>query len=136
MIFKYREYLGANGKNIYRPTVPIIFRNGKNFAFLEAVIDSGADYIVLPIEMAGLLNLKLETKTEFYAAGGNRFTVYKSPSEIEYFIRKNGFRNITHRTVVYFAESQPAILLGHHGFLEKLHITLNGPKKEVEITEE
>jgi predicted aspartyl protease len=136
MIFKYREYREADGKTIYRPTIPIIFKNGKYFAFLEAVIDSGADYIILPIEMAGQLNLKLESKTEFYAAGGNRFTVYKSPIELEYIIRKDGYRNITTKTTVYFAESQPAILLGHHGFLQKLKITLNGPKKEVEIAVE
>jgi len=83
-----------------------------------------------------LLLADYETKTEFYAAGGNRFPVYKSPMEIEYIIRKDGFRNITHKTTVYFAESQPAALLGDHGFLQKLKITLNGPKKEIEITVE
>ena len=102
----------------------------------RAIIDSGADFIILPIEIAGELGIKLleKDKTEFVGAGKNLFTVYKSPIEIEYIIRKEGFRNITHKTVVFFAESQPAILLGNHGFLQKLIVTLNGPKKEVEIT--
>lgn len=135
MIFKYSEYEETNGKKVYRPEIPIMFKNGKNFIFLGAVIDSGADYIILPIETAGSLNLKLEKKdkTEFYGAGKNAFTVYKSPREIEYIIRQNGFRNISEKTIVYFAESQPTILLGNHGFLQKLKVTLNGPKKEVEI---
>lgn len=138
MIFKYSEYQEPNGGKLYRPEIPILFKNGKNFVFLGAVIDSGADYIILPIEMAGQLKLKLESKdkTEFFGAGKNPFTVYKSPSEVEYIIRKNGFRNITHKTIVYFAESQPTILLGNHGFLQKLKVILNGPKKEVEIVEE
>lgn len=134
MIFKYTEYLGANGKNIARPAFPLLFKNGKHFILTRAIIDSGADYIILPIEMAGQLNLKLETKAEFYGAGGNRFPVYESPVELEYIIRKDGFRNVSAKTTVYFAESQPATLLGNHGFLEKLKITLDGPKKEVEIT--
>lgn len=133
MIFKYTEYAGPNGKNIARPALPIMFKNGKNFILTWAIIDSGADYIILPIEMAGQLNLKLETKTEFYAAGGNRFTVYKAPVELEYIIRKEGFRNISNKTTVYFAESQPAALLGAHGFLQRLKITLDGPNKELEI---
>lgn len=133
MIFQYSQYKGPHGKFIYRPEIPIVFKNGKHFIFVRAIIDSGADYIILPIETAGQLNITLTSKSEFYSAGGNRFTVYKSPLELEYIIRKEGFRNIAQKTVVYFAESQPAILLGNHGFLEKMRITLNGPKKEIEI---
>lgn len=138
MIFKYSEYPGLKGKSIYRPEIPILFKNGKSFIILGALIDSGADYIILPIETADSLKLKLEKrdKTEFYGAGKNPFTVYKSPKEVEYLIRQNGFRSIKAKTTVYFAESQPVILLGHHGFLQKLKVVLHGPKKEVEITEE
>lgn len=133
MIFQYSQYIGPHGKFIYRPEIPIVFKNGKHFILVRAIIDSGADYIILPIETAGQLNIKLISKSEFYSAGGNRFTVYKSPVELEYIIRKEGFRNIVQKTIVFFAESQPAILLGNHGFLEKLKVTLNGPKKETAI---
>ena len=133
MIFKYPESLEVGGEKLYRPVVPILFKNDNYFALLEGTIDSGADYILLPISIAQKLNIKLKKKTQFYSAGGGKFTVYRSPVKIEYILRKDGFGNISHKTIVYFAESQTTILLGNYGFLEKFKVTLNGPKKEVEI---
>ena len=122
-----------DGKKIYRPVVPILFKNENCFALLEGSIDSGADCIVLPIEIAQKLKIKLKNKTQFYSAGGGKFTVYKSSKKIEYIIRQEGFENISHKTTVYFAEGQKRTLLGNYGFLQKFKVTLNGPKKEVEI---
>jgi len=136
MKFKYSEYIGGNNIKIFRPTVPIIFKNGSKFIQTEAVIDSGADFTVLPIEIAGILGIKLNvhTKKIFHGAGGNPFPVYPSPANIEHILRQSGFRTISWKTKVFFAESQPAILLGHKGFLEKFRITLDGRRKEVEIS--
>ena len=135
MKFKYSEYIGPNNTKIFRPTVPIIFKNKSKFIQTEAIIDSGADFTILPIEIAGILDIKLDvhTKTIFHGAGGNPFTVYPSPVNIEHTLRQGGFRTIQWHTKVFFAESQPGILLGHRGFLEKFKITLDGKKKELEI---
>ena len=135
MNFEYSEYVGPDGKTLYRPAIPIMFKNGKYYILVRAIIDSGADFTILPIETAKQLDVKLDKKTVFYAAGGNQFSVYKSPIELAYLVRKIGFRSITHKTIVYFAESQTTILLGNHGFLDHLRITLNGPKKRIEIME-
>lgn len=135
MKFKYSEYLAENNIKIFRPTVPIIFKNKSKFIQTEAIIDSGADFTILPIEIAGILNIKLDgrTKTIFHGAGGNPFPVYLSPINIEHILRQSGFQTINWQTKVFFAESQPAILLGHKGFLEKFRVTLDGKRKEVEI---
>lgn len=126
--------MGDNLK-IFRPTVPIFFKNKSKFIHTEAVIDSGADFTILPIELAGILDIKLDTnsKATFYGAGRNPFSVYPSPGSISCMLRKNGFKTITWKTKVFFAESQPAILLGHKGFLEKFRVTLDGERREVEI---
>ena len=55
MKFKYSEYIGGNNVKIFRPTVPIVFKNNSKFIQTEAVIDSGADFTILPIEIAGIL---------------------------------------------------------------------------------
>lgn len=135
MKFKYSEYTDENNIKIFRPTVPIIFKNESKFIQTEAVIDSGSDFTILPIEIAGILDIKLDThtKTIFHGAGGNPFPVYPSPVNIEHILRQSGFRPIKWQTKVFFAESQPAILLGHKGFLEKFKVTLDGKKKEVVI---
>lgn len=48
-------------------------------------------------------------------------------------LRQGGFRSIQWKTKVFFAESQPGILLGQKGFLERFKVILDGQKKEVEI---
>lgn len=135
MKFKYSEYTDGNNIKIFRPTIPIVFKNKSKFIQTEAIIDSGADFTILPIEIAGVLDIKLDghTKATFHGAGGNPFPVYPSPVNIEHILRQGGFRTISWQTKVFFAESQPAILLGHKGFLEKFRVTLDGKRKEVEI---
>ena len=136
MKFKYSEYIDEEGIKIFRPTVPIIFKNKSKFIQTEAVIDSGADFTILPIEIAGILDIKLDgrTKRTFHGAGSNSFTVYPSPISVEHLIRQGGFRTLAWKTKVFFAEAEPAILLGHKGFLENFRVTLDGKRKEVEIT--
>lgn len=135
MKFKYSEYTGPNNIKIFRPTVSIIFKNKSKFIQTEAIIDSGADFTILPIEIAGILGIKLDLrkKTTFHGAGSNPFSVYPSPVNIEHILRQGGFRPINWKTKVFFAESQPGILLGHKGFLERFKITLDGKRKELEI---
>lgn len=135
MKFKYSEYTALDGSKIFRPTVSIIFKNELKFIHTEAIIDSGADFTILPIEIAGILDIKLDlrARTTFHGAGSNPFTVYPSPLKIELILRQGGFRSIQWKTKVFFAESQPGILLGQNGFLERLKVTLDGQRKEVEI---
>lgn len=135
MIFKYSQYPAPGGKSIYRPSISIMFKRGSRFILLEALVDSGADHTILPIEIAGELDLKLDkrTKSIFYGAGGNPFTVYRSQVKLECIIRQAGFRSYNWKSFVYFAESQPTILLGNKGFLDQFKVTLNGIKREVEI---
>lgn len=136
MKFKYSEYSSANKVKIYRPTVPILFRNKSKFILTEAIIDSGADFTILPIELAGALEIKLNPrqKKTFFGAGSNPFTVYHSSESIEHILRQSGFRPITWKSKVYFAESQPGILLGYKGFLENFKVILDGKRRELEIS--
>lgn len=135
MKFAYSEYTALDGSKIFRPTVSILFKNKSKFIYTEALIDSGADFTILPIEIAGILDIALDprVKTTFHGAGSNLFTVYPSPIEIEHVLRQTGFRSIQWKTNVFFAEAQPAILLGQKGFLERFKVILNGQRKEVEI---
>lgn len=135
MIFPYVEFLGLAEDRIFRPIIPVTFKaNGKKFP-AWALIDSGADYSILPIEIAGIFKLKISDQPRYniLGAGGSTFTIYKSPIEIEQIIQKLGFRDIKWKSFVYFAESASTILLGQNSFLNHFKVILNGKNKELEI---
>ena len=96
MIFPYVEFLGLAEDRIFRPMIPVTFKtNGKEFK-TYSLIDSGSDYNILPIEIAGIFKLKISDQPRYniLGASGNTFTIYKSPIEIEHIIQSKGFRNI------------------------------------------
>ncbi|MBD3331071.1 hypothetical protein GF354_06145 [Candidatus Peregrinibacteria bacterium] len=115
--FPYVEYLGLAEDRVFRPVIPVIFQaNGEEFKNY-CLIDSGADYSILPIEIAGKFNLELGSQPRYtvQGAGGSRFTIYRSPIEIDHIIKKRGFRDIKWKSTVYFSESGSTILLGQNG---------------------
>jgi predicted aspartyl protease len=135
MKFAYIEHLGFSQERLFRPLIPVKFVvNGHEFVW-HSLIDSGADYIVLPISVASRLGLNLDLALSFrvQAAGNQILTLYKSPIEIEIILEKGNSRPIKLSSHVYFSESESAVLLGQKGFLDRLKVTLNGKKREVEI---
>lgn len=134
MEFQYIEDRGLEEERIYRPMIPVIFKSGSKSMKAYCLIDSGSDYVVLPIEAAGKLSMKLSANSKFamQGAGGNIFDIYKSPEKIEIIIERKGFKSITLSTSIYFAESGPTILLGQKGFLEYLDVCLHGRSCKVE----
>lgn len=67
------------------------------------------------------------------AAGGGSFVVLPSQKKIGYTIEYKGYRPIHWEGIVYFAEDEPMILLGHHQCLEKFDLTFHGPERKLEI---
>lgn len=133
MDFPYVEFRGLIEERIFRPMAPVSFSvNGKSFNSY-CLIDSGADYTILPIEAAKMLNLKL-THDESYqmqGAGGNVFKIYKSPVEIDCRIEKRGYRSVHWKSPLYFSESGSLTLLGHKGFFEFCNVNLKAEKREL-----
>ncbi len=119
MKFKYSEYLDEKGVKIFRPTIPIVFKINSKFIQTEAILDSGADFIILPIEMATILDIKLDInkRMNFFGAGGNSFSVYPSPEKIEHILRQNGFRTIKWSTNVFFCRISARYFIRSKRFL-------------------
>lgn len=135
MKFQYTEFLGVAEERIFRPIIEVGFSaNGKKIP-MQCLIDSGSDYTILPIEAAGIFKFSLSDQPQYRmaGAGNNTFTIYKSPVELEIFFKRKGFREIKHKSFVYFAESEPIGLLGFKGFLENYRVKLDGKNREIEI---
>lgn len=135
MKFPYVEFLGLAEERIFRPLIPITFKVNDRVFESYALIDSGSDYTVLPIEIAGKLGLELShyLKYNIEGAGGNSFAIYRSPVEIECLLQQRGSKTIRWLSHVYFAESGTTLLLGQKGFLDQFQVKLNGPKREIQI---
>ncbi len=136
MNFPFIEFVGLSEDRVFRPMIPVTFKADKEAFKAYALVDSGADYSILPIEIAGILNLDLSNQPRFdiLGAGGSTFRVYKSPIELEHSIQKRGFREIRWQDTVYFAESGSTILLGQNGFFKHLKVTLDGKNREIQIS--
>lgn len=135
MIFPFIEFLGFAEERLFRPLIPVTFKANNREFKTYSLIDSGADYSVLPIEIAGTLKLAISGQPQptILCACGQTFKIYRSPVEIEHVIQKRGFRDIKWKSHVYFAESGSTLLLGQNGFFNYLKVTLNSKVREIEI---
>lgn len=133
MEFSYNEC----EQNVYRPYLPIIFSYaGKNTPLTGALVDTGSDFTILPLEIAHYLEIELDdSKTiKLDSAGGGIFTALPSQKEVLYTIpAKKGYRPITWSGVIYFTEEEKIVLLGHRQCLEKFDLTFYGPERKLAI---
>jgi hypothetical protein len=61
--------------------------------------------------------------------------VYQSPEPVEHVIEGKGFRPIRWKAHVGFTLSQPTILLGHRGCLERFDVLFRGGEKVLQMEE-
>ncbi len=135
MNFPFTEFMGFAEDRVFRPMIPIAFEaNNKSFDGY-ALIDSGSDYNVLPVQVAYSLGLDLSGEVQYRvsAADGRTFTVYKSPLAIDHLIKKRDHKTIKWKSFVYFSDSVDNILLGESGFVDRFRVVLDGKNRKIEI---
>lgn len=96
----------GEGGPIYRPCVPVTFGFDKRtFRVGSALIDTGADMTVLPMDVARVLGIALSEADDVRigSAGGGRFLAMRSEHRIEQSIERVGFRPCRWKGYVYFA---------------------------------
>lgn len=135
MQISYIKCEGSNGYS-YRPYLPVTFSYGeRKFPVGRALVDTGSDLTIFPIDIAHYLHIELDDseKVIIDCAGGGRFTALPSQQTVHYSIEKKGFHPIKWKGIVYFAEQEPVVLLGHHECLEKFDLTFHGPERKLSI---
>ena len=115
---------------ILRPIIPISLRNNNESLRYEALIDSGADFNILPIEIADKLRMHLKTshKISFTGIGGNTVNGFKADIVLEI-----GKEKVQTKTV--FAPVGNGIL-GQYGFFDNFAVKFDLKNKEIEINSE
>ena len=119
-IFDYCKY----------PIVPVKFHyNDKKTPFIEALLDSGGDFIVIPMPIAKYLGLKLKKAGSVDTAGG-QISLFKAKIDVE--IGKNGknkkYEN--HYVHISMREDIP-VLLGRNPIFEDFEITFKKTKNQL-----
>lgn len=136
MEFPYIECEGMRKSVFYRPYLSIVLSFGrKSFRVPHALVDTGADVTVLPMDIAHYLEVELDDTEgiEAGSAGGGKFVALPSRRPLHFRIEQQGHRPIIWDGIVYFAPREPVVLLGHRHCLEKLNLLFDGPRKILHI---
>jgi predicted aspartyl protease len=134
MKYKYSttaQAVGFSGKFVKRPIVTIKLKNGKSELKASALIDSGADNIVLNEGFANILGIDLDSCEEVKITGIEGRPQSTKVCDIEYSIEH---LNEKIKTKVAFIKSDSVgVLLGQEGLFDKYKIIFDHKKSIFEI---
>ncbi len=137
MEINYSVYRNRDG-TFYNPTVDVIFGyKSKRFTYFSALVDTGSDFVMLPLDIAETLGAEpdFDSKTELNCACGNSFISYASRYPLEIIINHPGFRPKSWQTHVRFVDAKTTVLLGQRGFLDRFNVTFYGKRCVMGIKE-
>jgi len=104
------------------PIVPIKFRsNGRKTPAIEALLDSGGDFIVIPMPIASYLELDLSQSCDVETAGGTT-SLYEA--KVDMIIGNKDYYNIYNQKQIHVsARDDIPVLLGRNPLFEDYEIT-------------
>lgn len=128
MKFDYVEI----GLQIARPLIPIKIAFKNKFLLTEALIDSGSDYCVFPIEAASTLNIPIEKAKKTHLTGflEGRANLFLYPVKLT-------IGKYSVEIVAGFAQQMSKYApctLGQKGFFDNFKVCFDKANYQVEIT--
>jgi len=131
--YKYRELdlfsPFSKKQRLRRPIIPISFSIGSISIRYEALIDSGADFSILPTGLAEILEINLDKCKRIYftSATGNVTLGFVNNINID-------LDGKVFKTEVVFANLAKNVgILGQYGFFDKFIVKFDLIKKEIEL---
>jgi|SRR3989338_3438827 len=131
IIFRYEHIPREDGTLRKAPFIPIFAHDENNrLVQIIALIDSGADNIVIPKELAEILGLKLGEEVETAGIGG-KTKVRKT--RMCFAVRKGReMYQITSNALVLMDENiDVPLILGRNGFFEEFEITFRQKEERI-----
>ena len=119
-IFDYFKY----------PVITVkFFFNGKETPYIDALLDSGGDFIVIPMPIAKYLGLRLQKAGAVDTAGGTT-SLYKASLDM---IIKSKEKTVTYSNIQIHVSGRNDIpvLLGRQPIFEDYEITFNKQKNQL-----
>lgn len=133
MKFKYRKTSitapFSKRQILVRPIIPISLQSGEGSLRYEALIDSGADFSIFPLEIAKKLGVNLKKDKKIYFSSATGDLVKGVISKIKLDLGEESFE-----TEIVFADlAEQAGILGQYGFFDKFIVKFDLRKEEIEI---
>ena len=132
MKFKYRKINlkdpFSNKKYILRPIIPVSLQYRNKSIHYEALIDTGADFCIFPIELAKVLGINFIPNRIVYFSGVGSQPLKGFTADV---ILRIGEVNVS--TKIVFAESGTTRILGQQGFFDHFDVKLSHQKQVIEI---
>jgi predicted aspartyl protease len=118
---------------VFRPKIPLRLAGPHGNQWLTyALVDTGADETVVPLEAARTLRVDLNSKIPILRAADNKVI------QVRYGIVElslgNGAEGYTWTSMVAFQKGRPYSVLGRAGCLDRLDVRFDGPNRRVIIT--
>ncbi|MBR9691467.1 hypothetical protein GOV06_01650 [Candidatus Woesearchaeota archaeon] len=132
IIFRYAHVPRADGTLRKAPFIPVHVTNkfGRSMEVI-ALLDSGADYTVVPKDLAELLGLK-ESKKENDTGGiGGKVKVRNSRLRFRLKGNRENYPLDVPALILQDKNEDVPLLLGRHGFFEHFHITFKQDKEKI-----
>lgn len=143
MNFRYRQYEIPDGREsgklvtVYRPVIAVTVSGPSGDLFQRALVDTGADFSILPLSIAPLLGITLDPKNNRVgeSATGHNLAVSIGKVTLEITQGRERYHWVTE---VGFAllggtyHDEDAIL-GHGSFLDFFTATFDGKKHELAL---
>ncbi|NCN87087.1 hypothetical protein GW932_04590 [archaeon] len=129
LVFRYKSLPGkTNDKK--SPTLQVSLRGRSSFPIeVIALLDTGADVSVIPLALAELLNLDLNS--EILESNGIGGTIKTKRSSMRVEISKNRESYSIQVPVEVALEDDPPIILGRNGFFDKFQIIIEENKHHI-----
>lgn len=133
MKFKYREFNLSSPfskkQKLQRPIIPISLSSNSIYIRYEALIDSGADFSILPAGLVEILEINLDKAKKIYFTSATGDVTTGTISEINIDLGEGIFK-----TRVVFANLPNNVgILGQYGFFDKFIVKFDLIKKEIEL---
>jgi len=125
LTFKYKNFERPDGSSSYGPYIPLTIKGPEASIDMLFLLDSGADYTVIPIELAEILGLDLSKPKERTSGVGGKIYTKLSDMVVEL---KNAHEKYTFKIpihVILKKNSNVPPLLGRASFFNKFQITFN-----------
>jgi len=130
--FKYRKInltSPFSRKFISRPIIPVSIKYKGRSVYYEALIDSGADFTILPLGLAEILNIEYSKSKEILFTGVDEGILKGIISNVNIEIAGSKYE-----TSIVFAQISGTIgILGQIGFFDKFVVKFDLQKEDLEI---
>lgn len=114
---------------ILRPIIPVSLKYNASSIRFEALIDSGADFSIFPIEIAHKLNIPINRGKKVYFSGVGWESFEGTIADIFIEIGENRIKTKT----VFTEARENTGILGQKGFFDNFDIKLSYQKQLIEI---